>query len=405
MRRFILTIPILAVLAGVSPGAEGALNIASYYSPRNSERPPRASTEFIILHTTEGPARGSLRKLHERGEAHYFVNTDGRVLRIIHRDRVAFHAGRSMWGGKTDLDNCSIGIELVGYHDRDITAAQYRALKELLRQLKSIYRIPDENVLTHSMVAYGAPNAWHKRSHRGRKRCGMLFARDSVRKKIGLNKKPAYDPDVRAGRLINADRQLAQALYSRDTSPGAPVAGPTPSNAVVLAAGKTAWDVARDRYNTAEVTYRFPDGKEVRGDRVTNWNSIPAGTVVVLGEAATENPVDPIRVLGRDGKTALEVAGEEYALATTIYFFPDGRIRRGDEMAAGDFKTLPAETRVLVGYVDGGYIRKGRSAFDICGPRWNRPDTYYRLADNRLVGGGSISETSIPRDTRVFFRN
>lgn len=403
MRKTSLIITSVLLLAAAE--AAGALNIASYYSPRNSERPPRDSTEFIILHTTEGPARGSLRKLYERGEAHYFVNTDGRVLRIIDRNRVAFHAGRSMWDGKTDLDTCSIGIELVGYHDRDITSAQYAALKELLQQLQSIYRIPDERVLTHSMVAYGAPNAWHKRSHRGRKRCGMLFAQDHVRSQLGLEKKPASDPDVRAKRLAVADPELARILYARASGPAVPAAAPTPANAVVLTAGRTAWDVARDRYNTAEVVYRFPEGKEVRGDRVRDWKNIPAGTVVILGEAATENPVDTVRMIGRDGQTAREVAGEEYALATTIYFLPAGRVRRGDEMTEGDFKSIPPETRVLVGYVDGGYVRRGRSAYDICGSRWNRPDTYYRLADRTLIAGSSISETSIPRDTRVFFRN
>ncbi len=395
----------LFLAVGVTVSAAATLNIASYYSPRNAERPPRATTEFIILHTTEGPARGSLRKLHSRGEAHYFVNTDGKVLRIIDRKRVAFHAGRSMWGGKTDLDNCSIGIEMVGYHDRDITAAQYVALKELLRQLQGIYKIPDDKVLTHSMVAYGAPNVWHKRSHRGRKRCGMLFARDSTRRKIGLVKKPAFDPDVRAGRLVNADPQLAGILYGRELVAAVPTAAPTPGNAVVLTVGKTAWDVARDRYNTAEVVYRFPGGKEVRGDRVKNWSNIPAGTVVVLGEAATENPVEVIREIGRDGRNGREVAGEEFDRATTIYFFPDGRIRRGDELTVAEIGSLPNDTRVLVGYVDGGYVSKGRSAFEICGPRWNRPDTYYRLADRSLVAGSGISETSIPRDTRVFFRN
>lgn len=397
--------PLLLGLLLLAGPAAGALNIASYYSPRNRQRPARSSTEYIILHTTEGPARGSLRKLHDRGEAHYFVNTDGRVLRIIHRDRVAFHAGRSMWNGRTDLDSCSIGIEVVGYHDREITPAQYTALKELLRQLQGIYRIPDERVLTHSMVAYGAPNVWHKRSHRGRKRCGMLFARDPVRRKLGLTGKPAFDPDVRAGRLVNADPQLARVLYAREAAAGVPAAGPTPSGAVVLTAGKTAWDVARDRYNSPEVVYRFPDGREVRGDRVRNWGGIPAGTLVVLGESATENPLEAIRVIGSDGAGAREIAGEEVVLATTIYFLPDGRIRRGDELETGEISSLPEGTRVLVGYVDGGYISKGRSAYDICGPRWNRPDTYYRLADRSLVSGNDISENNIPRQTRVFFRN
>ena len=42
-----------------------------YRSPRNPERKIRRSTELIVLHTTEAPARSSLNKLSDRGEAHY----------------------------------------------------------------------------------------------------------------------------------------------------------------------------------------------------------------------------------------------------------------------------------------------------------------------------------------------
>ena len=38
----------------------------TYYSPKNVERPVRSSTKFIILHTTEGPSRGSGSKLKHR---------------------------------------------------------------------------------------------------------------------------------------------------------------------------------------------------------------------------------------------------------------------------------------------------------------------------------------------------
>jgi hypothetical protein len=91
-----------------------------------------------------------------------------------------------MWNRQTTLDNVSIGIEVVGFHDQDITRAQYTALRQLLRQLKKIYRIKDKNILTHSMVAYGRPNIFHPRKHRGRKKCGMIFSHPDVRKRLGL---------------------------------------------------------------------------------------------------------------------------------------------------------------------------------------------------------------------------
>ena len=42
-----------------------------YRSPRNPERRVRASTELIVLHTTEAPARSSLNKVSDRGECHF----------------------------------------------------------------------------------------------------------------------------------------------------------------------------------------------------------------------------------------------------------------------------------------------------------------------------------------------
>ncbi|MFH1037124.1 MAG: N-acetylmuramoyl-L-alanine amidase [PVC group bacterium] len=403
--RSIVTCAGWAALACLLGGEVGGFEITSHYSPRNRERPPRTSTEYIILHTTEGPARGSLRKVRENGETHYFVDTDGHIYRIIHRDRVAFHAGRSMWRGKTDLDSCSIGIEVVGYHNKSITAAQYQALGELLRQLQTVYKVPDERVLCHSMVAYGAPNRWHKRSHRGRKRCGMLFAQNPVRKKLGLDKKPEYDPDVKAGRLAVGDPNLARALYGKEREVVTAVALFTANDADIISSGRTAWVIARDRYNSPDVTYRFPDGRELRGDQVTDWNNIPAGTRVAMGESPRENEADNIKIIGRDGTTAREIAGDEYDRKTTIYFLPDGRTRSGDTLKAVEIAALPVKTRVLVGYVDGGYVTAQRSAFDICGARWKLPDTFFRLPDGTILPGSTITETSIPKKARVFFRN
>ena len=185
-----------------------------YRSPRNPERRVRPSTELIVLHTTEAPARSSLNKLSERGEAHFCVTEEGGVYAIVDRDRVAFHAGRSMWNGKEDVDNFSIGIECVGYHDKPMPMAQLAAIRELVKDLQAMYRIPDYCVVCHSHVAYGSPNRWQKRKHRGRKRCGMLFAMPSVRRVLELKSRPAFDADTRAGRLVVGDDYLRGVLYS-----------------------------------------------------------------------------------------------------------------------------------------------------------------------------------------------
>ena len=111
----------LALCASVPLFAAPLVLKDDYRSPRNVERARRKATTLIVLHTTEAHAKSSLNKLSERGEAHYCVVEDGTVYRIIDRDREAFHAGRSMWQGKDDCDEFSIGIEVVGHHDQAVT--------------------------------------------------------------------------------------------------------------------------------------------------------------------------------------------------------------------------------------------------------------------------------------------
>lgn len=214
-----------------------------YRSPRNPERKVRQSTSLIVLHTTEAPAKSSLNKVSDRGECHYCVTEDGSVYAIVDRDREAFHAGRSMWRGKEDVDTFSVGIECVGYHDKPMAGVQIAAIAKLVKELQVMYRIPDECVVCHSHVAYGAPNKWHRGKHRGRKRCGMLFAMPSIRQRIGLKARPAYDPDVRAKRLVQADPYLAKVLYgSVDTMRGtaAPATAGTSAGSVLGWLGRKA---------------------------------------------------------------------------------------------------------------------------------------------------------------------
>jgi N-acetyl-anhydromuramyl-L-alanine amidase AmpD len=404
----------MLVWLGVSPAsAADSLNIRNRWSYLNKRRPVRPHTKYIVLHTTEGSNSGSLAKIRRYGEAHYFVSTSGRVYRIIEKSKIARHAGRSMWEGQRNIDNYSIGIEVVGYHNKKITDAQYRALRELLRQLKSLYDIPDDNVLTHSMVAYGRPNRFHKQSHRGRKRCGMLFARHDVRERLGLKAKPERDKDVEAGRLKVADRQLHRYLFAKP--PTSPVRAAVeeksePADSMVIAKGRNAWNIARDQYNQESTTYTFPSGRQVRGDEIRDWSKIPVGTRVALVADAEEQPFEGFLEIGKDGEDSEALAGDALADRTTIYFFPDGLIRTGYELhkKKSTRKLLanpPDGTRVLVGYVYGGYVKTRRLPTSIAGSKWNYPSTYYRFPDGKIVSGDDVDASAIPARTLVFYQN
>jgi N-acetylmuramoyl-L-alanine amidase len=397
------------------------LVIRNRYSPFNRKRPVRPDTLYIVLHTTEGEEAGSLRKIVTHGEAHYCVTTSGLVYRIVDSAKIATHAGRSMWEERSPIDNHSVGIEVIGYHNKDINDAQYEALRELLRQLKSLYRISDQNVLTHSMVAYGRPNRFQNSNHRGRKRCGMIFARPEVRSRLGLESGPQRDPDVQAGRLTVGDKQLFTYLFASpkvpDAEAGRDAQAPTiaaakmplPPEPIIVDKNWTAWEIARDQYNDPSTTYVFPNGKRVPGDQIRDWAQIPAGTRILLGEMADTQSFEGFLEVGKDGSNAKAIAGTAYASDTTIYFFPDGFVRTGAELRdrASGRKLLenpPTGTRVLVGYIYGGYVQTRRPAAVIAGVKWNYPSTYYRLPDGRMLSGDDVDATAIPAGTLVFYQ-
>lgn len=374
----------------------------SFYSPRNKERSVRTSTSLIILHTTEAPSGSALRKLSDLGECHYCINEAGKVFRIIDHRREAYHAGRSMWGGKSNVDDFSVGIEVCGYHDKPISAEQYRSLAAVIGELKYIYKIPDTSVLTHSQVAYGAPNKWQKRSHRGRKRCGMMFALPSVRARLNLKARPSFDPDVKAGRLVVADAYLAKVLYGSIQQDKVAASTISLPNANVISKSRGAWDIARDASDDATTLYIYPNGTRKRGNQIGNFKLVPIGTQVIVN-APADNRTEKVQVVGDNGR-AQDIAGDEVLHASTIYVYPDGRYVRGNQLTADAVLKLPYGTKVLLGYAVGGPISASRKATDICGNRWRSADTFF-LISGVLVPGSKVDDSKIPAGTMVFFKS
>jgi N-acetylmuramoyl-L-alanine amidase len=94
--------------------------------------------------------------------SHYFIWEDGRIAQLVAEDRRAWHAGRSVWKGQTDLNSASIGIEIVnpghgGVAGDDLPppfpAGQIDSVIALLLDIGARHKIAPERILAHSDIA------------------------------------------------------------------------------------------------------------------------------------------------------------------------------------------------------------------------------------------------------------
>ncbi len=128
-------------------------------SPNWNER--QAPVSMVVLHYTgmKTAAEALERMCDPAAEvsAHYMIDEDGTVIRLVREDKRAWHAGRSSWRGVTDINSASVGIELVnpghewGY--RPFPDAQMDALLPLLADVIDRHDIPRANVVGHSDIA------------------------------------------------------------------------------------------------------------------------------------------------------------------------------------------------------------------------------------------------------------
>ncbi len=117
--------------------------------------------DSIILHYTDMPGVEEtlawFRNPASQVSCHYLIDEKGQVYQLVDEDKRAWHAGQSFWKGCTDMNSCSIGIELAnpghshGY--LPFPQVQIEALIKLCQNLVKKWGISPSRVLGHSDVA------------------------------------------------------------------------------------------------------------------------------------------------------------------------------------------------------------------------------------------------------------
>lgn len=129
------------------------------YEPRRNGR----TADMLVLHYTGMESAESaldwLTREDTQVSAHYLVDEAGHIVQMVAEQERAWHAGQSVWAGETDLNSCSIGIEIHNPgHDFDYPAfpeAQMRAVEALCLDVLGRHAIPPSRVLAHSDIAPG----------------------------------------------------------------------------------------------------------------------------------------------------------------------------------------------------------------------------------------------------------
>ena len=137
------------------------LQIEDLPSPNSDPRPVGTPIDMLVLHYTgmqdAAAALARLRDASAKVSAHYLIDEDGRIFRLVKEERRAWHAGAACWRGQRDINARSIGVELVnpghefGY--RAFPDAQMAALEQLARDIVARRAIVARNVVGHSDVA------------------------------------------------------------------------------------------------------------------------------------------------------------------------------------------------------------------------------------------------------------
>lgn len=146
-------------------------------SPNYGPRPPQARIDLVVIHSISLPPGqyggdevmelfantldwdahpyfNSIRGLQV--SAHFYIRRNGELWQFVSTDDRAWHAGVSLYRGRSNCNDDSIGIELEGLEGDSFEAAQYETLASLVPAIAQAY--PIRYIAGHEHIAPGRKN-------------------------------------------------------------------------------------------------------------------------------------------------------------------------------------------------------------------------------------------------------
>lgn len=124
--------------------------------------PAPRSIDTIVLHSSYNALGGDVysvdRTIEEYEQygvgAHYLIDRSGTVLRLVEEANIAYHAGSSkMPDGRKNVNDFSIGIEIIATEDSGYTDKQYAVVNALIADIKTRRTI--KHIVGHGDIAPG----------------------------------------------------------------------------------------------------------------------------------------------------------------------------------------------------------------------------------------------------------
>jgi N-acetyl-anhydromuramyl-L-alanine amidase AmpD len=206
---------------------------AEVWSPNVEARPHPAIRCIVLHHTASTQDAMATAKFFAspkaKVSAHYIVDRSGAIVRCVPDAKLAHHAGVSEFGGKTDVNQFSLGIEIANVGDsvEPYPKAQVDAVVRLTAALASTHKVPLAGITRHRDIARPL----------GRKsdtsdNFSLAYVHKAVQALMSGRQPAVYQADaVPAGYAINEQfrrveagdtwESLAEAVYDAEAMAGA----------------------------------------------------------------------------------------------------------------------------------------------------------------------------------------